>query len=450
MLMVFGSIPAIFVRPWFGIIMWCWIGFMNPHRMTWGFAFDFPFAMLIGVTTLLAVILSNEKKRLPVSTLTVVWVSWIVWMNLSTLFALDWDLSVGEWGRTMKIQLFVVLTAVLINTREKLRILLWVTVGSIAFFGVKGGIFAVAHGGAYRVYGPPGGFFRENNALGLVLVMIIPLMWYLRHEFTHKMARLAYFGCIGLAALAVLSTHSRGAFLSITAIVGFLWLKSKNKLVLGIAMFFGMLIILGIMPEHWWERMASIKNYEEDGSAMGRINAWWFAFRLALDHPFTGGGFATFTPELFMQYAPEPERFHDSHSIIFEVLAEHGFVGLGLFLTLGFSAFRTGGWLASLCRKEPSLQWAADLARMCQVSILGYWVGGQFLGLAYFDLYYHVIAILIILRMLVLKELKEIAQPSTVGGSDRVEPRAAAPAIGGRKPLPGDRFANSMNGPAAK
>jgi len=31
-----------------------------------------------------------------------------------------------------------------------------------------------------RVYGPPGSFIEDNNALGLALVMTLPLMWYVQ------------------------------------------------------------------------------------------------------------------------------------------------------------------------------------------------------------------------------------------------------------------------------
>ena len=33
-------------------------------------------------------------------------------------------------------------------------------------------------------------------------------------------------------------------------------------------------------------------------------------------------------PEMFARYAPDPDDVHDAHSIYFEVLGEHGFVGL--------------------------------------------------------------------------------------------------------------------------
>ena len=48
------------------------------------------------------------------------------------------------------------------------------------------------------------------------------------------------------------------------------------------------------MPDQWFDRMNTIQSYQEDASAMGRINAWWFAFNLANDHPITGGGLRGF------------------------------------------------------------------------------------------------------------------------------------------------------------
>ena len=164
----------------------------------------------------------------------------------------------------------------------------------------------------------------------------------------------------------------------------------------------GSLVVAGVallfMPEQWVERMTTIASYTEDSSAMGRINAWAFAINFVKDHPIVGGGFQVFQPELFLRYAPDPDHFVDAHSIYFEVLAEQGYVGLALFLTLGLLMMRTGSWIVKHSRDKPGLEWARDLGAMVQVSVVGYAVGGAFLGLAYFDLVYHLMAILIVTR----------------------------------------------------
>ena len=64
---ILGLLPAVLVRPHWGILLWTWVGLMNPHKMTWGFAYNFPFAMIIGVVTILAILMSREPKRLPLA-----------------------------------------------------------------------------------------------------------------------------------------------------------------------------------------------------------------------------------------------------------------------------------------------------------------------------------------------------------------------------------------------
>ncbi len=79
-----------------------------------------------------------------------------------------------------------------------------------------------------------------------------------------------------------------------------------------------------------------------DDSATSRINAWTYCWRLAKDYPVTGGGFEAFTPTLFYRYAPNPKDVHGPHSMYFGVLAEHGFPGLFLYLSLLVSVFYPG------------------------------------------------------------------------------------------------------------
>ena len=62
---VFGSLPLCFMRPWVGILMWSWIGYMNPHRLAFGFAYGFPWAWLVAVVTLAGLVLTRDRRPLP-------------------------------------------------------------------------------------------------------------------------------------------------------------------------------------------------------------------------------------------------------------------------------------------------------------------------------------------------------------------------------------------------
>ena len=193
----------------------------------------------------------------------------------------------------------------------------------------------------------------------------------------------------------------------------FLWLKSTKKLQLAIIFVIAIPLLIGFMPEEWSARMSTIKTYEQDASSMGRINTWWMTFNLANEHPFMGGGFQIYEPESFAKWAPDPTDIHAAHSIYFSALGEHGYVGLLLFLTLLTLTWRTGSTIIRMSKGLPDLLWATNLAKMLQVSIIGYAVGGSFLSVLYFDVFYYIIACLVLLRTIVEKEVSN--SPAILG-----------------------------------
>jgi probable O-glycosylation ligase (exosortase A-associated) len=119
------------------------------------------------------------------------------------------------------------------------------------------------------------------------------------------------------------------------------------------------------------------------------------AWNLASDR-FFGGGFSVATPEMFAKYAPDPTAIHAAHSIYFMVLGEHGFVGLFLFCLLWVMVWIAAGRLRIRARLKPETEWLSPLGAMCQVSLVGYAVGGAFLSLSYYDLPYNVMVLVIL------------------------------------------------------
>jgi len=392
---VFGMLPFIFKRPWIGILLWSWLGYMNPHRQTWGFAYDFPFAFVVGSVTIMAFLFSKEKKEMIWTRETVLLLTFVGWMLTTTFFAFYSDAAWFQWNKVWKIQLMIFLTAIIIKERQHLHWMIWVIALSLGYYGVKGGIFTIAHGGAFRVQGPAGTFIAGNNEMALALVMVIPLIRYLHLQAERQWVRLGLATAMVLTGVAAIGSQSRGGLVAMLAMGLFLWLKSRNKVVTGIYMAAVIAIIAAVMPQEWYDRMSTIQNYQQDESALGRINAWHTAFNVAKDR-ITGGGFETFRPPTFRQYAPEPFRVHDVHSIYFEVMGEHGFVGFGLFMLLGVFAWLRAQQVIRTCKKDPDRKWASDLAAMIQVSLIGYAAGGAFLGLAYFDLPYHLMIIILL------------------------------------------------------
>lgn len=403
-LIVFASLPLILNNPGNGVLMWIWISVMNPHTQGWGYATTFPFAQIIAVMTLFSLVISRRPKTLPASGITFALLAMVLWMNVTTLFAIFPSASQIQLGKVMKIMLMSLVTMVVIRRREDVHRMIWVLVISLGFYGVKGGIFTIRERGNFMVWGPPGTFIGGNNEIALALIIAIPLMRYLQLSTGNRWIKRGLSVTMLLSAMAALGSYSRGALLAIAAMIILMWFKSHKKLLAGllIALFapFAMLF----MPERWAERMDSIGNYQDDSSAMGRINAWHMAYNLARDR-FFGGGFEIAEAQVFYQYAPDPNAVHAAHSIYFQALGEHGFVGLGLYLLLGGLTWRSASWIIRHSADDVELAWASNMAKMIQASLIGFAVGGAFLSLLYFDVPYYLMAAIVAIRAMIAQRL---------------------------------------------
>ena len=327
----------------------------------------------------------------------------VIWFTLTLPASVYFDESFELWVRSMKIFFMVFVTLALVNDKKKLDVFIWIVVISIGFYGLKGGIFTILTGGAHRVWGP-GGFVEGNNEIALAVVAVIPLMRYVQTQLTDKRAIVAMTVAMALSVVMVLGTYSRGALVAVIAMGLYFWLKGSRKLLWGALIVAMSLAALSVMPQEWWDRMSTIQNYEEDASAQGRINAWWMAFNLATDR-IIGGGFMVSKPYFFQLYAPNPDAIHAAHSIYFQVLGEHGFVGLFLFLAVGISTWMTAGWLIKTGGTDPRFAWAANLGPLIQVSMVGYAAGGAFLSLAYFDLPYNLMIMALVAKRYVMTQM---------------------------------------------
>ncbi len=400
---IFGLLPFVLYRPANGILLFTWVSLMNPHRLAYGAAHDFPFAAVIAVVTLAGLLTSRQAKQFPLTPVTVILILFMVWMTATSFTAFEPMLVWAEWNRVMKTLLMVLLGIYVLHSKKYLIAYAWVIALSLGFYGFKGGVFTLFSGGSSHVFGPDSSYISDNNALAMALVTALPLIWFLMLHAGKRWLSIGL-GCVAVLTLvAAAGSYSRGAMLAGSAMLIFLWLKNRKKLRAGIALLLLVPVLYSVMPQQWFNRMDSIDKYEEDASALGRINAWKFAYKVAEDN-WVGGGYNVFTPNMFLIYAPEPLDHHAAHSIYFQVLGEHGFIGLALFLLLMLFAWRTGTRIVKYCSDKAELKWAADLAAMSQVSMIGFAVGGAFLSMAYYDLYYDIVVLLVVLEKIVLAE----------------------------------------------
>lgn len=426
-------------RPWAGVMLWTWLSIMNPHRLTWGFAFDAPFAAMAAGVTLMALLFTKDPVKLPQSAPVRVLILFIIWMSITTVFAYYPGDSLDQLKKVFKIQLMTLVALAVLHEKKHILIFVWVNTFSLAFYGVKGGIYTIATAGGGRVWGP-GGFIGGNNEIGLAMLMIIPFLYYGYLQAKRNWLRLGLIGAMLLTTIAVLGTQSRGAFLAIAAMSLVLWWRAPRKLLSGALIVGSAMVALAVMSDQFSDRMATIQDYQEDSSAVGRLYAWQTAFNIANRRPF-GAGFAMYEQAISDRYAAGFDfggkvdnkilQARAAHSIYFQVLGEHGWIGLLLYLGVFVLTWRLASRLRKRTKGDPELLWVYQLAGMSQVSLAGFAVGGAFLSLAYFDLPYNIMIILVVTDRWLALYHKAIqptarsqpdARPSAAHASPTVQP----------------------------
>jgi len=406
------SIPISFFRPYFGILIWTWITFFNPHRFTWGFMYNFPVALVIAVPTLLGCLFTSSinKKFLKWETLLLL-VLWI-WFCITYLHAMQVPLFEGhldeakrELIRVSKVLLITFTMILLVTSHKKFKNLVIVTAMSFGVLAVKGAIFGARTGGSSRVWGPPDSFIADNNAFGLAVNMSLPMLFFLAREEPRRAYRWLYYLAFACGVVSVVLTYSRGGLLGLAAVLFAIIMRSRYKVLSGFLAALAALAVITFAPPPWSDRMGGMAHGEVDNSGKQRLVAWQTSWNFAMDYPITGGSFNALPNEaLFQRYQSEPLPLGflstAPHSIYFQMLEEQGFVGLGLYLVLVGSCWVSLAGLRRKSRRARSTQWIDSYAQMIQISLLGFLVSGAFLGLANFDLFYQLVAMVILLKML--------------------------------------------------
>jgi putative inorganic carbon (hco3(-)) transporter len=408
-------IPIGFFSPFGGLLSYTWVSYFNPHEYTFGFTRRLPVAMLIVIPTLVGFIFTARRKAPPFTLQTVLLALLWLWFGITTvnvhesaLFVHHWTDTLQKFEQVSKMLLMAFISLMLVIDFRRLRLWYLVTAGSFALLALKCAVWGILTGGQFKVYGPPQSMLADNNDFGLAMNIALPMFLCLARTEESKWLSRIFWIALPLGMIAVVLTFSRGAMLGLMALLLAWAMKSRHKLVgaVGLALAIGVLLVAA--PEAWIARMKTLQTAPStDASAQSRLRAWTFAGKLAMDHPIFGGGFETFTEQLYARYAV-PDT-HGPHSIYFQMLAEHGVPGLAIFLLLIASCWVSCGRIARGWQYEDP-PYLADYARMTQLSFMTFLVSGAFLGRAYFDLFYQLIVTTII--------LKSLARAESVQGED--------------------------------
>ena len=409
-----ASAPVCFFRPFYGVLLWTIVAFLNPHRFAWEASQTFPLALIIAIPTLAgALIFSRDWKNIRSREIVMIMVLQ-VWFTVTSFAAQHNPLFVhhiadtwDRWEFVTKVLVMTVVSAALVNTWARLRLFVLAIAGSFAILVVKAIPFLITTKLQFRLFGPEGSMIADNNDFGLALNMTLPLFFFLARTESERWVRRLFAFLFVITIPAIFCTYSRGALLGLIVVSTLMFMQLKERWLLLPVGGLALVIALAVAPATWKERMNPTREGAVDGSAQGRLHAWKYATNLALDYPITGGGFATFTRELYERYGPPGSVLIGAHSVYFSLLAEHGFVGLGLYLLMVvFSLSST--WQLARWAKYYGDTTVLNYTNMFRFSLCAFLVSGTFLGRAYFDYFFAIVACLAILRRVAFESWAEM------------------------------------------
>lgn len=395
---VVALVPVAVLRPWIGFLAYTWLSFMVPHRLVGGAVANFPLAKVIALATLVGLLFTGERHPLPRRRELLILVAfWLVCVCSTVFVALQPERAWDQLEQFSKIVLMTFVALVLFRDRRKLRWWLVVIALSIGSLAIGGGSYAIATGFATLLFGPPGSIVGDNNSLGFALTIVLPLFALLAiGEDRPWLQRLLLVGFF-FTLVAVVATYSRGSFVGLCVVVPLvLFLVPRRDLIVTTCA--AALTVAALAPMPWWERVATITPaaYRDTRSGAQRMNSWYVAWRLATDHPLLGAGFSPFSPEVYERYLPGHSDYHDAHNHFLQVLAEHGFIGLLLFLALLASVVGRLWHAVSAPPTDARRAWVKPIAQMVLLSVVAYVIGGIFINSPYFELLYQLIAVAIL------------------------------------------------------
>ncbi len=395
LIFITGCIIAVLKKPWWGVLSLAIFSYLNPHAYAWGFVRSLPVYYVLFLAVAFRTLSAKDKQPIPkdwrIPTFVMLW----VYFAFTSTQAYYTDIAWEKFWFVTKIYIPFYFTLVLINTRYKLDCLIATIGASIGIVAVKGGIFAILSGFSHRVYGPPHTQFYENNAFAVAMLICIPLLLIWQKETLNPWLKKGILLAIPIIYAASLSSWSRGALLTMAGLTLMLIWNSKRKYLAIPMVFVGAFFTKDYLPEEWFGRMNTIETYQEDASAMSRVEAWTDGWNHTLEHPFTGAGF-----EGWMYVT-----MRDWHSSYVEMFSEHGFIAFGLWLSLLLGTLINLTFLPKKTQLVEGMEWVTHHCFMLRASLICYMIGTAFLGLSYWDLLYHLIFISVLVNKFALEEL---------------------------------------------
>lgn len=414
-LFLLGMLPVCFRKPFVGLLLFSLLAYMRLQDLTWGFARDIRWSFYVAIVMFAGFFASTRERRFMSNDVrNAIMVTMIVLVAASIIAAgnvqaRDVDMFV-EYVKIISIALF---TTGLVHSRDRLRLMIWTIALSFGFYGFKSGIVGILTAGQLQILEGPGGMLQDNNDFALALGMGAPMLWHIAGSERNPTIRRLFLLLTPLTVITIGLTHSRGGFLALMAGFGLLVWRSRNRVAGLIVAGFLALATTLILPAAVGQRLSTIREFEQDPSAMARFRAWQTALEMIRENPLLGVGYARFQQN-YMAYSPlareDPSqvgRAHVAHNSYLQIWAECGTPTFLLYLTLIALSFFELARIRRLAQRRYHASWILSYANMFEASLLVFVVGSMFLNRAQFDLFYHLVALVAAFAVIARREMAD-------------------------------------------
>lgn len=261
--------------------------------------------------------------------------------------------------------------------------------------------------------------FYDGNDVGMLLVCTLPLCAYFVRHASNVILRTFALAAAVLFMLTIAKTGSRGAFLGLVAVGGYVLLRFRTVRVstrVTVVAVTTCLLLFGATTKYW-SAMDTMLHPTEDynwagNDDLGRMSIWGRGIGYAEDRPLTGVGVGAFniaegtiSPLARRQEYGEGLKWSSPHNSFVQALAEMGIIGFVIFLAILAVAFRSATRLArASLRRDARARRRGELAQAHAAALAGYVVSGFFLSQAYAPYLYFLIGMIVSLDLTVRAE----------------------------------------------
>jgi hypothetical protein len=364
------------------------------------------------------------------------YVLYVLWMWIQSAWAAG---PVDHFEGTMFMTKYIpVMLAIVIlaDTPQKIRMFMLFHVCGCAYFGYLA--FLQGSGGE-RLDGVGGPGVDDANTLGMYLATGIVMGAALLVDGP-KWTRLISAICLPVILNGMILTQSRGAFLGLVigGLVLITFVPRRVALPLWAAGGLGLLALVSLGHQEFWERIGTIdaKEQDRDFSAQSRIGIAEAQWQMFLEHPEgighrgTAALSALYLPDEYLTVdnsaAGGGARVRSSHSTPMTVLTEQGVVGVILYLCLFFAILRRTFYIRRLYRSGELADEVAVIMAGVVGAIATIFIAGQFADYLRAEIQAWVIALLAAAGR-VYAPGKKLQQPVAASASQGAMPAGGAP-----------------------